>query len=72
MGATMMRYTYIGNKWTDSRFVGMQCDPVRRSDGKCVVSQKMATALVEDTQGQRCVVYRRALRLNSKLEAVTE
>lgn len=63
-----MRYTYLGNKWTDEAFIGMQCDPVRRNDGKCIVSQKMATALVVDETGKHHVVYRRALRLNSKLK----
>jgi hypothetical protein len=47
----------------------MQCDPVRRPDGKCVVSTKMATALVVDREGVRYVVARRMLRLNEKFEA---
>lgn len=67
----MTRYTYLGNKWTDDALRGLQCNPVKRK-GKCVVSQKMATALVEDASGKRYVVYRRALRLNSKIEAVRE
>ena len=64
----MMRYTYIAGKMTRDNLIGLQCDPVRRSDGKCVVSVKMATALVEDEHGNRHVVLRRRLRLNSKLE----
>ncbi len=59
-----MRYTYLGNKMTDPALVGMQCDPVRRSDGKCIIGQKMATALVVDANGQRYVVLRRRLRVN--------
>lgn len=59
-----MRYTYHGNKDTDPAIIGMQCDPVRRDDGKCVVSVKMATALVVDQAGNRHVVLRRRLRLN--------
>lgn len=59
-----MRYTYLGDKLTDERLRGMQCEPVRRSDGRCVVSVKMATALVVDEQGRRWVVLRRRLRLN--------
>ncbi|MBA3872500.1 MAG: hypothetical protein ABI970_12060 [Chloroflexota bacterium] len=59
-----MRYTYLGNKLTDPTLVGMQCDPVRRADGKCIVSMKMATALVIDERGQRHVVLRRRLRVN--------
>ena len=61
-----MRYTYLGDRLTDKALVGMQCDPVRRADGKCVVSIQMATALVEDAQGKRYVVLRRRLRLNQK------
>jgi hypothetical protein len=59
-----MRYTYLGDKQTDPALVGMACDPVRRADGKCIVSMKMATALVIDAQGQRHVVLRRRLRVN--------
>lgn len=58
------RYTYLGDALTDPRFVGMQCDPVRRADGRCVISQQMATALVVDAFGRRYVVPRRRLRLN--------
>lgn len=61
-----MRYTYLGDKWTIPALKGMQCDPVRRADGKCVVSVAMATAtaLVVDAHGNRYVVARRRLRLN--------
>lgn len=59
-----MRYTYLGDRQTDAALSGMQCDPVRRSDGKCIVSQKMATALVVDESGRRYVVLRRRLRVN--------
>lgn len=61
-----MRYTYKGDKLTDEKLIGLQCDPVRRADGKCVISVKMATALVQDAQGNRYVVLRRRLRLNEK------
>lgn len=64
-----MRYTFIGNKITDDSYRGMQCDPVRRPDGKCIVNIKMASALVVDGRGDRHVVPRRFLRLNSKLKA---
>ena len=63
-----MRYTYLGDKLTDHKLVNMQCDPVRRENGKCIVSVKMATALVVNEDGQRHVVKRRRLRLNSKLK----
>ena len=60
-----MRYTYLGDHLTAPVLIGMQCDPVRRADGKCIVSVKMATALVVDSAGRRHVVKRRRLRLNS-------
>lgn len=58
-----MRYTYLGDKLADTTLAGLQCNPVKRG-GKCVVSVKMATALVEDASGQRYVVARRRLRVN--------
>lgn len=62
-----MRYVYLGDHQTPAELVGMACDPVRRADGKCVVSTRMATALVVDASGRRHVVKRRRLRLTSKL-----
>lgn len=59
-----MRYTFLGDRLMAPPLRGMQCDPVRRADGKCIVSQKMATALVMDEQGARYVVPRRRLRVN--------
>lgn len=59
-----MRYTYLGDKLTAPALKGMQCNPVRRADGKCIISQKMATALVIDELGNRHVVLRRRLRVN--------
>jgi hypothetical protein len=65
-----VRYTYLGDKLTDAALTGLQCDPVRRRDGKCIVSQGMATALVIDAQGgNKYVVARRRLRRNDKLKA---
>lgn len=61
-----MRYTFLGDKLTRPALMGLQCDPVRRVDGKCIVSVKMATAMVVDARGQRYVVPRRRLRLNQK------
>lgn len=60
----MMRYTYVGDKLTDPTLYGLQCDPIRRADGKCIVSVKMATAMVVDASGRKYVVLRRKLRLN--------
>ena len=59
----MARYTYLGNKHTDPALLNLQCDPVKLGD-KCVVSMKMATALVMDEYGRRYVVARRRLRVN--------
>ncbi|MEM9954355.1 MAG: hypothetical protein AAF846_22280 [Chloroflexota bacterium] len=63
-----MRYTFLGDKQTRRDLINMQCNPVLRDDGKCIVSVKMATALVVDREGNRYVVPRRRLRLNSKLK----
>jgi len=57
------RYVYLGDRWTAPRFVGAPCDPVRRPDGKCVLSVRTATALVEFPGGERAVVKRRRLRI---------
>ena len=65
----MMRYTYLGNAQTDPTLCNLQCDPVRRADGKCIVGVKMATALVIDAQGRKHVVLRRRLRLNAKVQS---
>lgn len=65
----MYRYLYLGDKLSDPTLTGMRCNPVRRPDGKCVVSVKMATALVEDEHGQRYVVARRRLRVIDKMQS---
>jgi hypothetical protein len=61
------RYLYLGDPYTDPALVGRGCDPIRRDDGKCVVSTRWALALVlfegEDTP--RCVMRRR-LRLTGE------
>jgi len=57
-----MRYTYRGDRFTDPRLKGMQCDPVRRPDGKCIRS-KRATMLVTDG-GTYYVILARQLRIN--------
>lgn len=61
-----MRYTYLGDKYTRDDLRGMQCDPVRRSDGKCIINTKLAQALVIDADGNMHNVARRQLRLNEK------
>lgn len=59
-----MRYTYLGDKLTRPDLRGMQCNPVRRDDFKCIVGTCMASALVVDRDGRRYVVARRRLRVN--------
>lgn len=59
-----MRYTYHGDRLTAPELKGLQCDPVRKPNGKCIISYAMQTALVVDEQGKRHVVLRRLLRLN--------
>ena len=60
-----MRYIYLGTPHTHPDLAGMPCDPVRRPDGCCIVSTKMATALVIDVHGKYHVVARRRLRLTA-------
>lgn len=57
-----MRYTYLADKWS-RHLAGMQCDPVRRADGKCIRGRN-GNMLVVDAQGQRYVVLGRRLRVN--------
>lgn len=61
-----MRYIYLGDKLTGDNLKGMACSPVKNAAGKCIISQKMATALVETADGTRHVVLRRRLRLNDR------
>jgi hypothetical protein len=64
--ATRVRYIYLGDRLTDPRFVGQPCDPVHDARGKCVV--RGGKALVVFSWGERVVVLRRRLRLESKLQ----
>jgi len=69
------RYIYLGLK-SERRLAelgfdvvdrsGMPCDPVRRSDGKCIVSTTFATQLVRFADGTLATVGRRRLRLRRK------
>lgn len=61
-----MRYIYLGDKLTDPALRGMPCDPVRRADGKCIVGQSTAAALVIDASGRQHVVLRRRLRVQKE------
>jgi len=57
-----MKYTYRGDRFTDSALKGMQCDPIKRADGKCIRSRK-ATMLVTDGI-TKYVILARQLRIN--------
>lgn len=60
-----MRYTYRGDRLTTAALRGLQCDPVRRADGKCVRGRN-GNMLVVDAQGRRYVVPGRQLRVNKR------
>ena len=72
-----MRYIYLGLR-SGRRFAemgfdvddrsGQLCDPVRRPDGKCIVSTQFASAMVRFQGGTVSVVARRRLRLKDKYE----
>lgn len=63
-----MRYVYLGDAMTDPALVNQPCDPVRRADGKCILSTRMATALVVFADGVERVVKRRRLRVVERSE----
>ena len=56
--ANIMKYTYLGDRHTDPSLKGMQCDPVLRSDGKCIRS-RMGTMVVTDGSEKNIVLARR-------------
>lgn len=58
-------YTYRGDRLTDPALRGMQCDPVRRADGKCIRGRN-GNMLIVDEQGNRYVIPGRQLRRNDK------
>ena len=61
-----MRYTYLGDRLTDPRLKERRCDPVRRSDGKCIVGRSKQLVVFDD--GSRAVVMRRRLRVAHDME----
>lgn len=67
-----VRYVFLGDKMTDPLLIGMPCDPVTRDDGRCIISTRMATALVLFENGIHCVVPRRRLRLVAKMPHVED
>lgn len=60
-----VRYIYRGDKLTDPRWKGRECDPVIRRDGKCITS-KQATMLVIFEDGTVACVLREQLSLKDK------
>lgn len=61
-----MRYVYLGDRLTRPDLKGAECDPVRRTNGRAVVSNRRATAKVVFADGAVHVVARRRLRLRQK------
>lgn len=59
------RYVYLGARpGTDPRYVGQECDPVRRPDGR--VLRARGNQLVRFSNGDEVVVVARRLRLTEK------
>jgi len=58
------RYIYLGDRFTDPRYVKAPCDAVRRPDGKCIVGRN-ATMLVTFDGVEPVVVLRRRLRVQA-------
>jgi len=56
-----VRYVYLGTPMTDPKLKGMECDPVRRPDGKVV--RGGGNALVVFADGSQRVVAARRLRV---------
>jgi len=61
-----MRYIYLGDRLTRPDLRGMECDPVLRADGKCIIGKAPRNQLVVDANGKRHVVLARRLRLKEK------
>jgi hypothetical protein len=58
-----MRYVYLGDRMTRPDLVMAPCDPVRRTDGRCIVGKSKQLVTFKD--GSEIVVLRRRLRLRS-------
>jgi hypothetical protein len=57
----MMRYVYLGDRWTDPALKNQPCEPVRRADGKCIRGR--GSQLVRFADGLARVVIARRLRV---------
>lgn len=69
MGRVTVRYVYLGDRMTRLDLRGAECDPIRRADGRAIVSTPRATAKVVFEDGSVHVVARRRLRLKDKYDA---
>ena len=58
----MQRYTYKGDRLTDSTLKGATCTAVRNERGKCVRSHVNGSMLVEFENGRMATVIGRLLR----------
>ncbi len=54
-------YKYLGDRFTDPKYKGQQCDAVRRPDGKCIRG-KNGSMLVKFSNAEIVVVLGRLLR----------
>jgi hypothetical protein len=62
-----MRYVYLGDRMTDARWRGSLCEPVRRSDGRCIIGGSKQLVVFGD--GTAVVVLRRRLRVRPEARA---
>jgi hypothetical protein len=62
MSQVAARYVYLGASGSALALVGRPCDPVRRSDGRCIVGRGNALVIFQGERAPR-VVVRRRLRL---------
>ena len=56
-----MTYRYLGDRLTDQKYKGCECDAVRRPDGKCVRG-KNGSMLVRFKNGETVNLTGRLLR----------
>lgn len=54
-------YKYLGDRLTDPKFKGQQCEAVRNVNGKCIRG-KNSNMLVRFTSGETVVILARLLR----------
>jgi hypothetical protein len=69
--ARVSRYVYLGDRLTDATLIGQPCDPILRTDGKCIVGRKPRNQAVRFADGREVVVLARRLRLTPILKEAT-